>query len=240
MVKKRLSEFHVGDFDDSNLPHIGGLQRRGMLLVLSAPSGGGKTTMANELIATDPDVFRSTSCTTRKPRGQEIDGKEYHFVTHDRFHEMKGGKELLEWTQVYENFYGTPLKQVDDALAQGKDVLFAIDNHGARQIKEVAPEDIVSVFILPPSMEELERRLINRGQDTPESVRIRMKDLEKEIEYYRDYDYVIINRNLEDSMLKLRTILGAERMKRDRLHGLEDFSQRLQSELSERRNSIEN
>jgi guanylate kinase len=235
LVKKRLSEFHVGNFDDSNLPHIDGLQRRGMLLVISAPSGCGKSTMAHELLTTDPDVHRSVSATTRKPRGAEVDGVDYHFISHDRFKEMIEQGELLEWTQVYENYYGTPKKPVDEALAEGKDVLFAIDNHGARQIGEISRKDLVSVFILPPSMEELERRLVSRGLDSAESVRVRMNTLELEIEYYRDYDYVIINRDLEDSMLKLRTILGAERMKRNRLHGLEGFSERLQTELQDRR-----
>lgn len=234
-TKRRKSEFHVGDFDDSTLPHIDGLQRRGLMLALCAPSGCGKTTMAAKVLDLDPDVRRSISATTRAPRGTEVDGVDYYFVSHDDFKAMIEAGEFLEWEEVYGNFYGTPRQPVEDALAAGKDVLFAIYNRGVQQLATRAPTDLVSIFILPPSMEELERRLISRGLDSPESLSHRMSNLESEIDFYQGYDYVIINRDLEDSVYKLRTILGAERMKRHRLHGLDGFGKRLQAELVERR-----
>lgn len=221
--KKRLSEFHVGDFDDSVLPHIEGLKRRGLMLALSSPSGTGKTTLTRKLLEFDPDVQISVSATTREPRPGEHDGVHYHFVTVPEFQRMVAEKELLEHTKIHGNYYGTMRKQVVKALESGKDVLFDIDTPGVEQLAAFARDDLVSVYILPPSLQEMENRLRSRGQDSEEVIQRRMKDADGQISHYDKYDYVIINRHLDDSLYKLRTILGAERMRRIRLKGFSDF-----------------
>lgn len=223
MIRKRLSEFHVGDFDDSNLPHIGGLKRRGLMLALSSPSGTGKTTMTRKLLEMDHDVQISISATTRQPRPGEHDGVHYHFVSTEEFQRMVAEKELLEHTKIHGNYYGTIRKQVVKALESGKDVLFDIDTPGVEQLAAFARQDLVSIFILPPSLEEMERRLRSRGQDSEEVIKCRMEDAQEQIDHYDKYDYVIINRHLDDSLYKLRTILGAERMRRSRLLGFSAF-----------------
>lgn len=228
---RRKSEFHVGDFDDSNLPHIDGLQRRGLMLALSSPSGAGKTTMTRTLLDTDPDVQISISATTRKPRPGEEDGKHYYFVTVEEFQRMVAEKELLEHTKIHGNYYGTPRKPVVEALENGRDVLFDIDTPGVEQLAAFARPDLVSVFILPPSVDEMNRRLHSRGQDSESVIKKRMHDALAQMGEVSKYDYVILNRDLQDSMYKLRTILGAERMKRHRLQGLAQFVDRFCSDL---------
>lgn len=231
MVNKRYSEFHVGDFDDSTLPHLDGVQRRGLMLALSSPSGTGKTTMTRHLLDADPDVILSVSCTTRAMRPGEIDGVHYYFISIEKFKDMLVTGEFLEYTEIHGNYYGTPKAVVAKALEAGKDVLFDIDTRGVEQLKAFASDDLVSVFILPPSAPEMENRLRNRGQDSEEVIMRRLHDAFDQTKHYDKYDYVIINRNLEDSMYKLRTILGAERMKLHRLHGLSDFVKNLLSEI---------
>jgi guanylate kinase len=220
---RRKSEFHVGDFDDSSLPHIGGLKRRGLMLALSSPSGAGKTTMTRLLLETDPDVQLSISATTRPIRPKEEHGKHYYFVDTAEFQRMVAEKELLEHTKIHGHYYGTPRQPVINTLTEGKDILFDIDTPGVEQLESFSRQDLVSVFILPPSPAEMKQRLHARGQDSDEVIQRRMNDAEHQLKAFYRYDYVILNRNLEDSMYKLRTILGAERMKRHRLHGMPDF-----------------
>lgn len=231
MANKRLSEFHVGDFDDSNLPHIDGLERRGLMLALSSPSGAGKTTMTRLLLDADPDVNLSVSCTTRPMRPGEIDGVHYHFVSKDDFKSMLADGEFLEHTKIHGNYYGTPKTRVLNALQSGHDVLFDIDTPGVDQLARFSKSDLVSIFILPPSADEMESRLRKRAQDSEEVIKTRLQDALEQTSFYHQYDYVIINRDLEDSMLKLRTILGAERMKLHRLQGLTEFVTVLSNEI---------
>lgn len=228
---RRKSEFHVGDFDDSNLPHIDGLARRGLMLALSSPSGAGKTTMTRMLLDTDPDVSLSVSCTTRQMRPGEVDGVHYHFISKDDFKSMLADGEFLEHTKIHGNYYGTPKKHVLSAMQDGRDVLFDIDTPGVDQLARFSKTDLVSVFILPPSADEMEMRLRKRGQDSEEVITRRLHDALEQTSFYAQYDYVIINRDLEDSMLKLRTILGAERMKFHRLQGINEFVTQLSSEI---------
>ncbi len=231
--KRRLSEFHVGDFDDTGLPHIGGLQRRGLMLALSSPSGTGKTTMTRLLLDADPDINLSISCTTRAMRPGEIDGTHYHFISKDDFKSMLADGEFLEHTKIHGNYYGTPKQQVLDTLKAGRDILFDIDTPGVEQLARFSRTDLVSVFILPPSAVEMESRLRKRGQDTEEVITKRLFDSLEQTMHYDKYDYVIINRNLDDSMYKLRTILGAERMKLHRLQGLTKFVEDLQIDIKQ-------
>ena len=228
---RRKSEFHVGDFDDSQLPHIDGLQRRGLMLALSSPSGTGKTTMTRKLLEMDSDVQLSISATTRDARPGEENGKHYHFVSVQEFQRMVAEKELLEHTKIHGHYYGTPRKTVVEALESGGDILFDIDTPGVEQLAAYAREDLVSVFILPPSPDEMLDRLRKRGRDSEEVIQGRMHDALEQIGHYHKYDYVILNRDLEDSMYKLRTILGAERMKRHRLQGLSGFVGRFYDDL---------
>lgn len=230
---RRLSEFHVGEFDDSNLPQLSGFSRRGLMLALSAPSGTGKTTMTRQLLEQDNDVELSVSATTRAPRQGEQDGVHYHFTSKEEFQRLVAEKELLEHTKIHGNYYGTIREKVVAALDEGRDVLFDIDTPGVEQLAAFARKDLVSVFILPPSFEEMGKRLRARGQDSEEVIARRLADAKDQIPKYDQYDYVIINRDLEDSMLKLRTILGAERMKRSRLRGLEEFGNRLLAEVED-------
>ncbi|MDB5477926.1 MAG: Guanylate kinase [Alphaproteobacteria bacterium] len=233
MPVKRLSEFHVGNFDDTNLPHIGGLQRRGLMLALSSPSGAGKTTMTRMLLEMDPDVRLSVSCTTRAMRPGEVEGVHYYFTSVERFEELLAKGEFLEHTRIHGNYYGTPKTPVSEAMDSGRDILFDIDTPGVEQLGAFSKSDLVSVFILPPSADEMEVRLRKRGTDSEEVITRRLHDALEQTSHYRKYDYVIINRNLEDSMLKLRTILGAERMKLHRLEGLDDFVTNLREDIQE-------
>jgi guanylate kinase len=201
------------------------------MLVLSSPSGAGKTTLARRLLDNEPGVAMSVSYTTRKRRKEESDGKDYHFVDHDTFTEMRDQGEFLEWAVVFDYYYGTARKPVEQALARGQDVLFDVDWQGAKSLRDEAATDVVTVFILPPSGNALEQRLNERAQDPPEVVHARMRGASNEIQHWADYDYVVINHDLEQSVASIRAVLAAERLRRSRLTGLKDFVQGLLAEL---------
>jgi guanylate kinase len=205
--------------------------RRGLMLVLSSPSGAGKTTLARRLLDGEPCLEMSVSCTTRKQRNGEIEGRDYHFVDHDSFASMRDRGEFLEWAVVFDNYYGTRRKPVEQTLATGRDVLFDVDWQGAEKLRAEAGADVVSVFILPPSGKALEHRLTERAQDSAEVVRARMRGASNEIQHWDDYDYVVINHDVEQSLAAMRAILAAERLRRERLTGLKDFVQGLLAEL---------
>ena len=207
------------------------IERRGLLLVLSSPSGAGKTTLARRLIDADPDISMSVSVTTRKPRPGEEEGRDYVFVDEAKFKRMAEGGELLEWARVFDNFYGTPRAPVEAAIAQGKDILFDIDWQGAQQLSEKMKHDVARVFILPPSAASLEERLRTRAQDSDDVVRRRMSQASDEISHWPEYDYVIVNTDLPTSMEGLTAILTAERLRRERLNGLTGFVRQMQSKL---------
>lgn len=207
------------------------IARRGLMLVLSSPSGAGKTTLSRKLLEADPAVELSISVTTRKQRPGEIDGRDYHFIDAARFDAMVKGGELLEWAQVFGNRYGTPRAPVEVALAKGRDVLFDIDWQGTQQLREKADHDLVSIFVLPPSMADLERRLRRRAQDSDEVIRARMATAADEMSHWAEYDYVVINKNIDHAFTEVQTILAAERLKRERQTGLSDFVRRLQAQL---------
>ena len=192
------------------------VRRRGMLFILSSPSGAGKTTLARRLMEADPDVTLSVSATTRKPREGEVDGVDYHFVTKDAFAKMAVEGEMLEHATVFDNYYGSPRAPVEKVLAEGRDVLFDVDWQGAQQIRDSMKDDVVSVFILPPSVEELEARLRNRGLDDDATIRNRMDKSIAEMLHWPEYDYVLINADLETCGSQLGSVLAAERLKRTR------------------------
>lgn len=196
------------------------MARRGLMLILSSPSGAGKTTLANRLLQKDKDVVLSVSATTRARRPGEAHGQDYFFVSEEEFNRMRENGEFLESANVFGNFYGTPRKAVEDALHQGKDVLFDIDWQGAQQLTEAAGDDVVKVFILPPDRAELERRLRKRAQDPEKIVQTRMAKADSEMSHWAEYDYVIVNTDLEQSEKLLEAILFAERLKRRRQIGL--------------------
>lgn len=206
-------------------------QRRGLLLVLSSPSGAGKTTLARRLLEQDSGITMSVSVTTRAPRPSEIDGVDYHFVDEDTFRQRRDSGELLEWAEVFNHYYGTPRDRVESRLAHGEDVLFDIDWQGAQQIAENMGQDLVRVFVLPPSGEVLEERLRARAQDSAKVVADRMVRASDEISHWAEYDYVIVNDDLERSSAALKAILTAERHKRERQMGLPDFIRRIQESL---------
>ncbi len=199
------------------------IARRGLLLVMSSPSGAGKTTLSRKLLAADRNITMSVSVTTRAPRPGEVEGKDYYFISKERFAQMRDRNELLEWAEVFGNCYGTPRKPVDEALAHGRDVLFDIDWQGTQQIAQVMKEDLVRIFILPPSADELQNRLINRAQDSSSVVAKRMAEASNEISHWAEYDYVIVNDEIESSHVKVTAILMAERLKRRRRTGLTEF-----------------
>lgn len=202
---------------------IGGdlkVARRGLMFILSSPSGAGKTTLAERLLTKDDEMVLSISATTRQRRPGEAHGKDYYFVSEEEFTRMRDNGEFLEWANVFGHYYGTPRALVEDVLRQGKDVLFDIDWQGAQQLDEVAGEDLVKVFILPPSREELERRLRQRAQDPEDVVQKRMAKADAEMSHWAEYDYVIVNYDLDESEELLRSILFAERLKRRRQIGL--------------------
>jgi guanylate kinase len=207
------------------------IARRGLMLVLSSPSGAGKTTLSHKLLSEDSGLTLSISATTRAKRKGEVDGRHYHFVDAHRFDSMARSGELLEWASVFGHKYGTPRKPVEDALAQGRDVLFDIDWQGTQQLREKVRGDLVSVFVLPPSIPELERRLTSRAQDAEEIIRTRMAKAADEMSHWAEYDYVVINRELDRAFLDVRAILAAERLKRERQTGLSAFVRGLRSEL---------
>jgi len=195
-------------------------ERRGLCLILSSPSGAGKTTLARHLLAGDASLGHSVSVTTRPSRPQEAEGVDYYFVTRDRFAAMQEASELLECAEVFGNFYGTPAEPVKAALAQGRDMLFDVDWQGAASIAKLLPNDAVRVFILPPSAEELSRRIYARASDPDHVIEARLEGAEAEISHWGDYDYVLVNRDIEESLAVLRGIITAERHRRHRQVGL--------------------
>src|ERR1700712_556291 len=201
--------------------------RRGLMLVLSSPSGAGKTTLSRKLLASDSAITMSVSATTRAPRSGEAEGKDYFFVSPSMFTQMVDGNGFLEHATVFGNQYGTPIEPVQMALARGRDVLFDIDWQGTQQLRQRAGDDLVSIFVLPPSHEELERRLRARAQDAEDVVQARMAKANNEISHWAEYDYVVINDDLDSTLAKIRTILDAERMKRGRQTGIAEFARRL-------------
>ncbi len=208
------------------------IERRGLLLVLSSPSGAGKTSLSRALLETDPHIALSVSVTTRKPRPGEVDGSDYFFVDEKTFEAMARNDQLLEWATVFGNYYGTPRAPIAEAIAEGRDVLFDIDWQGTQQLAERMAGDLVRVFVLPPSGEALEQRLRSRAQDPDEVVAKRMAQASSEISHWAEYDYVIVNADLAESSAALRAILAAERLRRDRMTGLSSFVRGLQAALT--------
>ena len=205
-------------------------KRRGLMLVLSSPSGAGKTTLSHKLLDEFDDVNLSVSATTRTPRPNEVDGQDYHFRSVDDFKDMIAKREFLEWAHVFDRYYGTPRADTVAKLESGEDILFDVDWQGADALHDEMPNDVVSVFILPPSIEELEARLAARPGSTPEDVARRMVDARREIMHWRRYDYAIINDNLDEAYQRLRRILLVERLKRLRQLDLDDHVRRLLGE----------
>lgn len=203
--------------------------RRGLMLVLSSPSGAGKTSIARRLLDEDDNIEMSISATTRKRRPGEVEGRDYYFVDKDSFHIMINNRDFLEYAKVFSNYYGTPKAPVMDALAMGRDVLFDIDWQGTQQVADAKREDLVSVFILPPSTRDLEKRLKSRAQDSAEVVAARMAEASDEISHYREYDYIIVNHEIDKAVASVKAILAAERLRRDRQVGLTDFVKRLRN-----------
>jgi guanylate kinase len=206
-----------------------GVARRGLMLVLSSPSGAGKTTLSRLLLAADRNVELSISVTTRPRRLSEVDGRDYHFIDQRKFDAMARGGELLEWANVFGHSYGTPREPVERALAGGRDVLFDIDWQGSRQLIKKCRAEVVTIFILPPSLVELDRRLQRRAEDTDDIIRKRMEKATDELAHWQEYDYVIINHDLERAFADVRTVLAAERLRRERQTGLGDFMRTLQA-----------
>jgi guanylate kinase len=205
--------------------------RRGLMLVLSSPSGAGKTTLSRMLLEADDHIELSVSVTTRPQRPGEVDGRDYHFIDMVRFESMVKTDKLLEWAEVFNNRYGTPRAPVEKALRAGRDVLFDIDWQGTQQLREKARDDLVSVFILPPTVKELQRRLERRAQDSRATIAGRMAKAAGEMSHWPEYDYVIVNRDKEDAFAEVRSILAAERLKRERQIGLSGFVRDLQAKL---------
>lgn len=207
------------------------IHRRGLMLVLSSPSGAGKTTLSRALLEGDGAITMSVSATTRHPRPGEVEGRDYYFLSTEDFGVSLNKGEFLEHAKVFDNYYGTPRKPVEEALNAGRDVLFDIDWQGTQQLDESAAEDLVKVFILPPSAHDLEKRLKSRAQDSADVVASRMAKASDEISHYQEYDYIIINEDVDQSLGQLRSILTAERLKRRRQTGLSDFVKRLRDAL---------
>jgi len=207
------------------------IDRRGLMFVLSSPSGAGKTTLSRRLLEDEPDLTLSVSVTTRPSRPGEVDGVDYQFVTTEQYNLMRNRGDLLESAKVFDNYYGTPRGPVETALSEGRDILFDIDWQGAQQLAQKARDDMVSVFILPPSSPELERRLKSRAQDPADVVARRMAKAWEEISHWREYGYILINDDVDQAYDELRAILRAERLKRDRRVGLLDFVDTLRAGL---------
>jgi guanylate kinase len=207
------------------------ISRRGIMLVLSSPSGAGKTTLTRYLLEQEQKVVLSVSVTTRERRPSEIDGIHYLFRSKRQFEVMRDSGDLLEWAEVHGNYYGTPREPVETALAEGRDVLFDIDWQGTRQLLDKMRDDVVTVFVLPPSADELKARLERRAEDSPYVIAQRLQNAIEEISHWREYDYILVNRDLNESFARLRAILTAERLKRVKMLDLEGFADRLLTDL---------
>jgi guanylate kinase len=211
--------------------HRTSIARRGLMFVLSSPSGAGKTTLSRMLLKADRNVELSVSVTTRPKRPGEVEGRDYHFIDLPKFDTMVKKNQLLEWAEVFAYRYGTPRRPVEKALRGGRDVLFDIDWQGTQQLREKARDDLVSVFILPPTIKELHRRLQRRAQDSRAIIVSRMAKAADEMSHWPEYDYVIVNRDIDDAFGQVRAILAAERLKRERRIGLSSFVRALQAKL---------
>lgn len=199
------------------------IKRRGLMLVISSPSGAGKSTIARNLLEADPEMSISVSVTTRKRRPSEIEGRHYFFKSIREFEGLRQTDALLEWAEVHGNFYGTPRDAVEEAMSEGRDMLFDIDWQGAQQLQEKMGGDVVSIFILPPSMAELQSRLHRRAEDTPEVIATRLANSRSEIEHWLEYDYIVVNEDLDSAFASVKAIVEAERLRRDRRPGLFEF-----------------
>jgi guanylate kinase len=206
-------------------------QRRGVMLVIASPSGAGKSSISRSLFGQDPNIRLSVSVTTRARRTDEVDGTHYYFVDVPTFNDMKANGELLEWARVHDNFYGTPRAKVEEQLAAGNDILFDIDYQGTLQLYEKSRKDMVTVFILPPTIRELRARLERRAQDSVGTIEKRLRNAKIEMQHYSEYDYIIINDDLEASTQKVRSILAAARLARPRLTQLDNFVKDLQNQI---------
>ena len=210
------------------------IARRGLMLAISSPSGAGKSTIARTLLDKDKQVSLSVSVTTRQRRPSEIEDVHYHFVSQREFERLRDSDSLLEWAEVHANFYGTPREPVETAMAEGRDMLFDIDWQGAQQLQEKMPADVVSIFVLPPTMTELQSRLHRRAEDSEEVIAMRLANSRAEIAHWREYDYVIVNDDLTVAFDAVQSIVKAERLRRDRRHGMFDFVRGLLEETPTR------
>ena len=217
--------------DENSKMHQNIIGRRGFMLVLSSPSGAGKTTIARRLIEEESGLNMSVSATTRPRRPGEVEGKDYYFVEEQTFHLMANRGEFLEHANVFDHYYATPAAPVMKALGEGSDILFDIDWQGTQQIADKSRDDLVSVFILPPSTQDLEKRLLNRAQDSADVVAKRMSKAADEISHYREYDYILVNEDVDKAISEIKAIMIAERLKRDRQIGLTDFVKELRGEF---------
>ncbi|MBW8791597.1 guanylate kinase [Rhizobium ruizarguesonis] len=206
------------------------IARRGLMLVISSPSGAGKSTIARTLLETDRQIGLSVSVTTRQRRPSEVEAVHYHFKSVREFERLRDSDALLEWAEVHGNFYGTPREPVEQAMAEGRDMLFDIDWQGAQQLQEKMSADVVSIFVLPPTMTELQSRLHRRAEDSEEVIQTRLANSRAEIAHWREYDYVIINDDLNAAFDAVQSIVKAERLRRDRRHGMFDFVRELLEE----------
>ncbi|RDE09863.1 guanylate kinase [Pelagibacterium lacus] len=206
-------------------------ERRGVMLVIASPSGAGKSSISRALFAQDPNIRLSVSVTTRARRTDEIDGTHYHFIDVPAFEKMREAGDLLEWAEVHGNYYGTPGSKVEERLSTGKDILFDIDYQGTLQLYENCREDMVTVFILPPSIAELRARLERRAQDSSGTIEKRLRNARKEMEHYSEYDYVLVNEDLEQSVQMVRSILAAARLQRGRQTRLDGFVEDLKVQI---------
>lgn len=211
------------------------ISRKGLLLILSSPSGAGKSTLARKLMDWDASLAFSVSATTRAPRAGEMDGREYYFKTRAQFEEMAARGDMLEHAEVFGNLYGSPRAPIEAAMAAGRDTIFDVDWQGGQQIRSSAlGRDVVSIFVLPPSIADLDARLRGRGQDSDDVIAARMEKSQNEISHWAEYDYVIVNREIDTAFAQMVTILQAERMRRDRQPHLSDFVRALNKEFSKR------